>query len=86
MESLVCRHWLEEDFYGGAMGGELAGGRGLNTNAGWQEGGLPASLIIKGGCDTLTQATNLPCRALPLRQPAGVTALLSLSLSDVAGA
>lgn len=52
VESLVCLHWLEEDFYDGAGG--------LNTNAGWQEGGLPASLMIKGGCDALTQATNLP--------------------------
>lgn len=46
-------------------------------------GGLPASLMIKKGCDTLIQATYLPQGALSLIQPA-VTALVSLS--DVTGA
>lgn len=35
--------------------------------------------MIKGGCETLTQAKNLPLGALLLIQPAVVTALISQS-------
>lgn len=57
---------------------------GRNTNAGWQRGGLPATLMIKGGCDALTEATDLPRGASPLIRLAAVTALISLP--DFAGA
>lgn len=54
MEPLVCLHWWEEGWaglprssYGWGLQRETGQG-GLNGNG----GGLPASLMIKGGCDT----------------------------------
>lgn len=76
MEPLVCLHWSEEGFYGGAIGRERGWGR--YQYQWWLVGGsLPASLMIKGGCDTLTQAKNPPWGALLLIQPAVATTLIS---------